>query len=193
MTRFGFLAALLGQIALLLAPAHAFAFGRRAAICAPAVCHVQAVPVVAATTFELLVPAVAVSFQYIEQKIITQPQPGSVGGAMPVSTIAPPVSPRYAALPYEEQPGQVMAATNYGHSGLASVLENRCASCHKAQAKGGVRLWDQFGRFSPSKNGVPLSNGHVYNTVVVLRTMPMGSTLNQIEIAAMNELINQGA
>lgn len=156
----------------------------------------EVVPVV--TTFELLVPAVAVSFQYLPPPSSSPSPyqspvgPGQSMGAAPANP-QPAAPSLYAAESYDgdEQPTYPVSLTVAAGSRALSVFRNRCYSCHGTQAQGGVKLWDAGGQFAPTKGGQVLSKGKIYRVTVLERRMPKGATLTNDEIAALNEWIGE--
>jgi mono/diheme cytochrome c family protein len=140
-----------------------------------------------AVAVEVLVPAVAISFQYVNppglSPLPTTPagNPSSVGGPSGAPNL--PVA-RYAARPY--------FATNPPAAAVAQAVpaafQNRCASCHGGgKAKGGVSLFNGLGQFTPTRAGSPLSPAEIYDATIVRATMPVGGTLSASE---KNEITN---
>jgi hypothetical protein len=57
---------------------------------------------------------------------------------------------QFLARPYEEVYGGEVRTSG---TGVASLLQQRCGSCHQQQTKGGVRLLDHAGQLVLTKNG----------------------------------------
>lgn len=162
--------------------------------------------------FEVVYPVNAVSFQYFPPPP-AQVQPTPIFPTAPMQAAPtqyqqqPGMPVQTTAAPEDDFPmvrtsdevtiapshGTAYASTSLyagaGTSGIFSLFENRCASCHDASARGGVRLWNEARQFAPTKDGQPLSRGKIWDAVARKRTMPKGSPLTEQEIEVVNNWI----
>jgi mono/diheme cytochrome c family protein len=117
---------------------------RRHAVCVPTVVPAA---VVATSFIEVPVAVAAVSFAYLSPIAVSSaPSHGSF--QMPM-TSTHHATGQFLARPYEEFYG---IARTQG-TAVASLLQQRCGSCHQQQTKGGVRLLDHAGQLVLTKNG----------------------------------------